>query len=386
MVYVVFVYAVFVVSCNGQSGDNVTSLITKLFTTDGYMKNVRPNLDQTKPMQVNMDFYLVGINGIDEITQRLTTTGYLYIGWVDEYLKWDPSSYGQVQHFHISQNKIWKPAITVQNGFTKLNELGNSFINTYITWTGEVEWLPFEAFQTKCAIDITYFPFDRQTCNIIFGVWASSIAEVNVTKGTSGIVPHNLDENGMWSVVSTSASDDVEYAESRVIFTIILERNSGYYMTNVIVPVILLGILKVFTFVLPADSGEKIGYTMTVFLSFAVYLTVVSSELPQTSGSILEYYLLFQLVMGTFVIVVTAIELRLNHRKHPVPSKILQILKCRCKNSVKHSDSSDSVQRDTKAKDWSDVISTLDFILFWSTLFVEFIVTLVILGILINRL
>jgi hypothetical protein len=82
---------------------------------------------------------------------------------------------------------------------------------------------------------------------------------VNVTKGTSGIVPHNLDENGMWSVVSTSASDDVEYAESRVIFTIILERNSGYYMTNVIVPIILLGILKVFTFVLPADSGEKIG-------------------------------------------------------------------------------------------------------------------------------
>jgi hypothetical protein len=99
--------------------------------------------------------------------------------------------------------------------------------------------------------------------------------------------------------------EDVESVESRVVFTIILERNSGYYMTNVIVPVILLGTFNVFTFVLPADSGEKIGYTMTVFLSFAVFLTVVSSELPQTSGSILEYYLLFQLVMGTFIIVTT---------------------------------------------------------------------------------
>ena len=96
--------------------------------------------------------------------------------------------------------------------------------------------------------------------------------------------------------------EDVESVESRVVFTIILERNSGYYMTNVIVPVILLGTFNVFTFVLPADSGEKIGYTMTVFLSFAVFLTVVSSELPQTSGSILEYYLLFQLVMGTFIL------------------------------------------------------------------------------------
>jgi hypothetical protein len=44
--------------------------------------------------------------------------------------------------------------------------------------------------------------------------------------------------------VSTSASEDVESVESRVVFTIILERNSGYYMTNVIVPVILLGSRK----------------------------------------------------------------------------------------------------------------------------------------------
>jgi hypothetical protein len=53
------------------------------------MLYVRTNLDQTKTMQDNMDFYLDGINGIDEITKRHTTTGYLYIGWVDEYLKWD---------------------------------------------------------------------------------------------------------------------------------------------------------------------------------------------------------------------------------------------------------------------------------------------------------
>jgi hypothetical protein len=140
-------------------------------------------------------------------------------------------------------------------------------------------------------------------------VWFSRIVEVNVTKGTNGIILHNLDANGIWSVVSTSASEDVESVESRVVFTIILERNSGYYMTNVIVPVILLGIFNVFTFVLPADSGEKIGYSVTVFPSFAVCLTVVSAELPKTSESILGYYLLFQLGMGTFVVAVTAIEL-----------------------------------------------------------------------------
>jgi hypothetical protein len=65
------------------------------------------------------------------------------------------------------------------------------------------------------------------------------------------MVAIRVDANGIWSVVSTSASEDVESVESRVVFTIILERNSGYYMTNVIVPVILLGIFNVFTYVLP---------------------------------------------------------------------------------------------------------------------------------------
>jgi hypothetical protein len=90
-----------------------------------------------------------------------------------------------------------------------------------------------------------------------------------------------------------------------VTFTLILKRGSSYYVLNVIIPVILLGILNVLTFVLPADSGEKIGYTITVFLSFSVFLTIISSELPRTSGSILGYYLIFQLVMGTSMLYYT---------------------------------------------------------------------------------
>lgn len=222
--------------------------------------------------------------------------------------------------YNVSQSKVWKPDITLQNGFTRLKELGDSFITVLIESVGLVEWIPMEVMETKCDIDVTYFPFDKQTCDIKFVVWSNNIFQVNVTLGNKGIILDELDSN--WKVISTRSSRDELSFESRVSFSLTLVTSSSYYVINIIIPVVLLGVLNVFTFVLPADSGEKMGYSVTVFLSFAVFLTVVSSELPKTSGSILGYYLIFQLSIGTLVVLVTALELRFHHKSEPAPEKL----------------------------------------------------------------
>lgn len=41
-----------------QSGADVNNLLTRLFTTNGYNKNIRPMKDQTGIMNVAVDFYL----------------------------------------------------------------------------------------------------------------------------------------------------------------------------------------------------------------------------------------------------------------------------------------------------------------------------------------
>jgi hypothetical protein len=42
-----------------------------LFTTNAYRKDVRPSIDQTKPTQIFLDLYLVGLNGIDEVSHPI---------------------------------------------------------------------------------------------------------------------------------------------------------------------------------------------------------------------------------------------------------------------------------------------------------------------------
>ena len=376
-VNVLVVFLIFNNFCNGQTGDDLKALKTMLFTTNAYRKDVRPNIDQTKPTQIFLDLYLVGLNGIDEVSQKLTTTGFLYTGWQDDYLVWSPASYGGIATIQASQSDIWKPDIAVQNGFAKLKELGDNFINARIYNTGEVTWLPFEVFETKCAIDIRYFPFDQQTCNLIFVVWTSNVFEVNVTQGSKGAILYNFQNDGVWSIESTSVKTSTETAESMVTFTLILKRGSSYYVLNVIIPVILLGILNVLTFVLPADSGEKIGYTITVFLSFSVFLTIISSELPRTSGSILGYYLIFQLVMGTVVVLITAFELRFHHKKDPVPQRLLRCFSR--KNVISDSTAKTADDQENTDMTWSDIISTFDMIMFFISSFLLVIATLIIL-------
>ena len=72
---------------------------------------------------------------------------------------------------------------------------------------------------------------------------------------------------------------------SRLTFTFELRRRPLFHILNTVFPVILMASLTVFVFKLPPESGERIGMSLTVLLAYAVYLTLISDNIPQTSIS-----------------------------------------------------------------------------------------------------
>ena len=46
---------------------------------------------------------------------------------------------------------------------------------------GRVRWEPGGVFRTMCPIDIRFYPFDEQTCNLIFGAWSYYTTKMNLT-------------------------------------------------------------------------------------------------------------------------------------------------------------------------------------------------------------
>lgn len=280
----------------------------------------------------------------------------------------------------------------LKNGFTRFKEMGGAFYNIMVNNGGMVTWKPYEVFETRCSIDITKFPYDRQSCDITFIVWSYGIAEVNINTSMGGIDFYEFEENSVWTVVSTKSKLGIIGSESEITFSLEFQRKPQYYVMNMIIPIICMGFMGLLVFLIPVDAGEKMSYSITVFLAFAVFLTMISGELPVNSESIsmLSFYLILQMLTGALVLVISAIQLRLHHRKGTagIPRFYLRIVflaqYLRCKKPCCSSRKKNEVvnvgtievchnKEDEKTKDlsgesdleWSDVTSAIDFVCFW---------------------
>jgi hypothetical protein len=80
----------------------------------------------------------------------------------DEFLSWDPMSYRDLKYIYRPQGNVWKPDISLSNGFENVEELGFKFIQVYVTWDGYILWKPFQIFDSKCNLNPTYFPLKKE--------------------------------------------------------------------------------------------------------------------------------------------------------------------------------------------------------------------------------
>ena len=196
----------------------------EIFVAKGYDKRIRP-ANMTEKLYIDVNLYFDGILHLSEVDQKMTSVGYFYISWNDPGLMWPSSSYGDIEKIYVPQNDIWKPDIVLQNGFKTFKEMGESFNFVEVYDDGEVGWVPSQVFESRCSMDITFFPFDKQTCVLDFEIWSFKASEVRI-KSTDGIAQGDyFQEHSSWKVLSLrSEIDNENFYESRVSFKIEIQR------------------------------------------------------------------------------------------------------------------------------------------------------------------
>ncbi|KAH3787843.1 hypothetical protein DPMN_165973 [Dreissena polymorpha] len=290
-----------------------------------YTTYIRPILNQNDPVKVTMDLHLIGINSFDNREQKLTTTAYLNVEWTDQVIA-DSWIDTDINHVYVPQGNVWRPDLALQNGFDTMVGLGSSFLYVRVDRNGLVTWRPYQVFESGCEVNVRFFPFDKTSCELKFLVWSNTLDKVSVARGTVGFDTTLFEANSEWTVLQTSVSEFNAGDNSGILFKIEMERKPLHYLVTILVPVILLGALNAFLFVLPADSGEKTGYAVTAFLSFAVFLTIVGDEIPENSdkASMFSLYIFIMTMVSTLLVGVTIFQLRIHHRTDDhVPSRFL---------------------------------------------------------------
>lgn len=140
---------------------------------------------------------------------------------------------------------------------------------------------PFGGLNTICSVDPEKFPVDCHRCTILIG--ASTTTERQIFRwGTPalknlGVAP----EHAYWEVYDVVANNYPPLSTLDMTF----KRLPLYYMYTIVFPASALSVLCVMAFFIPIEEGERVGYGMTIFLSFMVLMLQVGNSIPESSRS-----------------------------------------------------------------------------------------------------
>ena len=73
--------------------------------------------------------------------------------------------------------------------------------NAIVKYTGNVTWLSAVIFKSACSINVRYFPFDEQVCDMIFASWTFDgyFIDINVNSGEGDTTNYIL-EDGLYII------------------------------------------------------------------------------------------------------------------------------------------------------------------------------------------
>ncbi|XP_048755483.2 neuronal acetylcholine receptor subunit non-alpha-2-like [Ostrea edulis] len=360
------------------------NLHTSLLT--GYNRDLRPGYDRNKPLGINASFYLFSINDFDLNTGKFTITGVFLLNWNDERLSWNPATYNQGNTTSIPQKKIWLPNFINVNPFKDIKGLGSDLITVDVDYSGLCSWYAVQAFEVICDPDVTKYPFDTQYCALKFFIWGYDKTAVNLYFESSRVILTLYSENGIWEITDSTTHKQLHFhGNEEFVVGFHLKRRTDYYIASLILPISSISLLLGFVFLLPAESGERVGFATTILLSTVVYLTIIQGKLPEASEpnmSILGYILVSYVLSGTILVVFVIISLRIQNSPcdKPIPGIFVRFVVC-CRRKRKMVDVKDIDSKSTIFKEdedsqvtWKDVGTYFDLVCFFISV-IQFMVT-----------
>ncbi|OWF41681.1 Neuronal acetylcholine receptor subunit alpha-7 [Mizuhopecten yessoensis] len=333
-----------------------------------YSKTIRPAYDQNNATVIYIDFSLITIREYEEKTNKFSVIGFFRMRWWDDQLRWDPKQYDGASSILFPQDTVWKPELLMVNPYNTVKPISFDRMNIRAKHDGEMYWDPGDLIYSTCKADITYYPFDQQTCYLLFSPWNYASTEVDIVNDRKDLDITLYSPNGLWNLLSTNThvERNIPLFYNKTVYNIIItfERRSMFHLFSVIIPINLIGFLCNLVFLLPAESGERVGFSITVLLAMTVFLTIVSDSLPQTSEPdlpIVSYMLFAELVICLLVTISTIVGLRFHHKPpHQDVPVWVQRLTCskwwykrQCRNT---NNEIKSVRSDTCHSDNLDVV------------------------------
>ncbi|XP_062573973.1 neuronal acetylcholine receptor subunit beta-3-like [Saccostrea cucullata] len=343
---VIWWFSSFANSATLQDAENLHQMLKNRSEYDRF---IVPLLNQSQNLEISLSLSLSGSDvEFIEIENKVKILVDITTQWKDETLNWDPFEYGFLYQLPIVGDWVWRPQTLIQipqNDRSKMDQIvegDNKELEMILRSDGSVHRHTSLGLSLFCSIDTTNFPFDKQSFSFLLSIAAlSSNLKFSNTSACQSVGQDS--GNPKWT--NLQVRHEILYSRAAIKCVVSMERKPLFFVINIILPVVLLGFLEVLVFLIPADAGEKLSYSVALLLSYSVFISFVSDNIPEDSDNVsdLFFYVIFQFFIGSLIIFCTTLQLRLYHRndEEDIPIlykyivKFVKVLTCRCRACTK---------------------------------------------------
>jgi hypothetical protein len=239
----------------------------------------------TEPINVSIGLHVSNLADIDQASEAYGIAGYLLYSWRDPRLVYKPQS-NPTHPKVVSLEQIWHPALEMVN----FKSSDSSETSAEILPDGTV--LVQERFSRTLSsgLNLRNFPFDRQDLQVVleslkYGdkTVALGVDASKISIGTDSFV--SLSE---WQIGNIQGRTGKSFFPpeqqhySRVTITVQVQRNFGFYLFKIMLPLFLITIASWSVFWIdPQEFSTQITIAFTNLLTVVALLLVINDSLPR---------------------------------------------------------------------------------------------------------
>jgi hypothetical protein len=256
------------------------------------------------PVKVSVQLALREIVDVYEHLEIIKLQLWIRLSWFDCNLVWNPLDYGNTSTFTVPNSDIWIPDLVLLEGVDTIANMPNMKQHRALVHNnGTVQFNFATVVHTVCHLDIRYYPYDIQMCELSFISWIHNSRDVEIRpQSDSGDLTH-FSYSQEFIATKVLARYDIENYPccggdfSKVTFTIKMRRRPVFFMITVTLPFFVVTVISFAGFALPSISGEKITFHTTILLAIIVFLLLVQDEFPSTSDTFPRIAIYFSISM-----------------------------------------------------------------------------------------
>nr|CAD2166942.1 unnamed protein product [Meloidogyne enterolobii] len=287
---------------NGINTSYISQILDRL--TDGtiYDKRLRPRYSEGA-VDVGISIHITSISAVSEVDMDFTLDFYLRQTWYDNRLAFaqiDPELARRIKKLTVGVeylDRLWKPDTFFPNEKTSMFHVAttpNTFLR--IEPDGRIYTSQRMTVKAMCPMDLALFPMDSQTCKLGLESYGYDVDDIDYYWGErrsdgkkeeaavdfdAFFLPqfHAKGYRVTGTHVTTASG---EYA--RLYIEVVLSRNLGFYLMNIIIPSMLIVSISWVSFWLSREaSPARVGLGVTTVLTMTTLITTTNNSMPKVS-------------------------------------------------------------------------------------------------------